>query len=156
MVRFETTVIYSDPGDPIHILYAPKVLDDGQIELVEAGKENTDEIINSYKESTDIQIILQRAAIGDMSGLNVKNPMYGDFTQVPKTFAEVLQLQMDSERLFNNLPADVRQKFDNDKNKFFAQSGTVEWYENIKDVIPDDVRKNIFPDPEKVKSREGE
>ena len=58
-MRFEEKIIYSNPGDPIRPVYAPKVLPDGNIELVVTGVENTDEIIQSYRETTDMAYISQ-------------------------------------------------------------------------------------------------
>lgn len=146
MIRFDDGTHVSDSGSPVEVVYAPKVLDNGEIELVEVGLKNTDEEIQSYKDSTDIRLILARCDAGDYSGLNVKTPLYGDFTEMPKTYAELLQLQIDSNNLFDSLPADVRYKFDNDPNKFFAASGTKEWYQKIEKVLPDDVRKVVLGD----------
>lgn len=145
-MRFFDGSIVSDPGSPIQPVYAPHVLDNGEIELVQTGVKNTDEEIQSYKDSTDIRMILARCEAGDYSGLNVKNPLYGDFTEMPKSYAELLQLQIDSRNLFDSLPADVRFEFDNDPNKFFAASGTKEWYQKLEKVLPDDVRKAVIGD----------
>lgn len=136
---------YSDPGTPVHQLYAAKVAPDGTIDLVESGVENTDEYIQSFKESTDISVILTRVGAGELDLLYKRPGSYGDFTQLPKTYAEALQLQIDSNNLFNSLPVSVKQKFDNDAAKFFAQSGTKEWFDNIRDVIPPEVQKAIYP-----------
>lgn len=118
---------FSNPGDPIHIIYGPKVNDDGTVDLIEVGKENTDDIIESHRESTDMNIILAKIAAGDDSVLNQRKGMFGDFTEMPKTYAEALQMQIDAERMYDSLPVDVKSKFDNDKNKFFALAGTEEW-----------------------------
>lgn len=156
MIRYASNEFVSDPGSPIEITYSPKVNKDGSIELVETGKVNTDEMIQSYKDSTDIRMILARCAEGDFSGLNMKTPMYGDFTQMPKTYAEALQLRIDADNLFNSLPVDIKQKFDNDSNKFFAQSGTEEWYKNIEGVLPEDVKNVLFPVEVKKEESRGE
>lgn len=145
MIRFdERKELFTNPGSPIHQLYAPKVDNDGNITLVEAGVENTDDYINSFAEETDINILISRMQNGDMSMLNSPG-VYGDFTKMPKTYAEVLQLQIDSKRLYDSLPADIKQKFDHDSNKFFAQAGTEDWYKKIETVLPDDVKASIFP-----------
>ena len=62
-MRYETKVYVTNPGDRVHVLYAPKVAEDGTIELVEAGKEDLVEKIGSFAESTDIRLIMQRAAL---------------------------------------------------------------------------------------------
>lgn len=126
----------SNPGSPIHLLYSPVVNADGTISLVVSGKENTDDIIQTYAESCDIRLILSRASEGDFSGFSSRSGTFGDFTKVPKTFAEALQLQIDSNKLFESLPAEVREKFDYNANQFFASSGTSDWFDKLKDVIP--------------------
>lgn len=139
----------TNPGDPIHTIYAPVVGRDGNIELQVAGKENTDEIIDSYLESTDIRIILNRVANGEVELLNKTAGSYGDFTKAPKTLAEALQLQMDSNRLFQSLPVDTRRQFDDDPNKFFAAAGSTEWFEKLADILPEQMRSmnNAPPAP---------
>lgn len=139
-MRYATKEFVSNPGSPIHTLYAPKVGKDGVVDLVESGKENTDDIIQSYAESTDIRVILNRVANGETELLHQRNGIFGDFTGMPKTYAEALQLHIDSNRLFESLPADIRQKFDNDENKFFASAGTVEWTEKLDKVLPAELR----------------
>lgn len=122
-------------GDQYRILYSPVVLSDGNIELVECGKDDIQEFIQSFKDQTDMTYILQRMAVGDASVLNQRTPMYGDFTDMPKTYAEALQLVIDRERQFMELPLDVRNKFDNDFRKWFAQSGSEEWFDKMSSVI---------------------
>ena len=141
MVRYADNTIVSEPGNPIHVLYKPVVGDDGSIDLVEAGKENTDDIIASFADSCDIQTILSRVQNGEVGLLNQREGMYGDFVDFPKTYAEVLQLQIDSAKMFNNLPQDVRMKFDNDPNKFFVQAGSAEWVDKLGDVLSEEVRE---------------
>lgn len=152
MIRFdERKELFTNPGDPIHQLYSPRVDSDGNITLVKAGVENTDYFIQSFAEETDINVLISRMQNGDFSMMRSPG-VYGDFSTMPKTYAEVLQLQIDATRLFDSLPADVKQKFDHDKNKFFAQSGTIEWYEKIESVLPDDIKSSIFPG-EKVEEK---
>lgn len=132
--------IFSNPGDPKHPIYKPVVGKDGVVDLEISGYENTDEIIQSYAESTDIRVILQRVAAGEVQLLNQRNAMFGDFTGMPKTYAEMLQLHINSNRLFESLPLDVRQQFNNDPNQFFAQAGNSEWFEKLDPILPAEMR----------------
>ena len=122
---------HSNAGDPIHIIYSPVVDQFGNIDLVASGKENTDDIINSYAQYCDINYILEAVANGDLSGLNKVRGMYGDFTEMPKTYAEFLQLQIDSNKMFEKLPPEVKKKFDNDPNKFMCDAGSEDWLSKI-------------------------
>lgn len=125
----------TNPGDRYHVTYSPIVNNDGTITLVESGKDDIQEMINSFRDSTDMSFILSRMAIGDTSVLTDKTPMYGDFTQFPKTYAGALQLVIDAENQFNSLPLDVRNKFDNDFRRWFATAGTEEWTKSMDSVI---------------------
>lgn len=124
--KFETC-----SGDRYHITYEPVVNPDGTISLVENGKEDIQAKIDSYREKTDIAYIIKRLEMGDTSVLNQNNPMYGDFTDMPKSYAEVLQLVIDAENSFYKLPLDTRNKFDNDYKQWLAQAGSLEWSERM-------------------------
>lgn len=129
-------------GDRYHIEYSPIVRDDGTILLKESGKVDIQEMIDSYREQTDMSFILKRMALGDTSVLTQKEAMFGDFTSMPKSYAEALQLVIDSEAKFMKLPLDVRNAFDNDFRKWFATSGNADWYEKMSPVIPKDESVN--------------
>ena len=148
-MKYGSKEFVSNSGSPIHVVYSPKVNKDGSVTLVESGVQNTDEIIQSYAESCDFYNILNRINNGEIDLLNKVPGQYGDFTNLPKSFGEFLQLQIDSKKLFWSLPVEVRSKFDNDYDKFLVQSGTQDWYKNIESVLPDDVKKMIFPVDEK-------
>lgn len=122
--------IFSERGSEIHIIYKPVVDEKGNIDLVEAGKENLRDIIQSGKDSCDITIILNQVQ-NDPSVLNRVQGVFGDFTNMPETYAEMLQLQIDSKRYFEKLPTEIKKKFDNDPNKFLAQAGEKDWFEKL-------------------------
>ena len=118
-------------GSDIKDIFTSKVLDDGTIELTKCGEENWYEYIQSFAESVDIQTILKRAALGDNSGLNAVQGFYADVTGMPKNNAQLLQMIIDGQRNFEQLPLEIRQKFDNDFNKFFATMDQPEWFEKM-------------------------
>lgn len=114
-------------GSKFHTLFAPRFRDDGTIELRPNGRKDIKAEINSHAAECDMSIILAKLRAGDASVLNSKKPMFGDFTVFPKTYVEILDLVNRSEDAFNSLPLDVRSKFDNDVNKWFAKVGSPEW-----------------------------
>ena len=73
-------------GDRYHIDYQP-IIEDGCIQLVESGRTDIQALIDSYADSCDMSLILQRLSIGDTSVLNPKTPMFGDFTACPSSLA---------------------------------------------------------------------
>lgn len=147
MIHYADNSLVSNPGSPIHQLYAPKVMKNGRVELVESGTENIQDIINSHRDSTDIHQIMQRVMHGQIELLSKRPGSYGDFTKFPKTFAEALQLQIDSNRLFDTLPPDVKAQFHGDANQFLAAAGTEDWFKKIEKVLPDEVKNVIMPPP---------
>lgn len=134
-MRYFDGSIVSEPGNPIKPVYKPLVNKDGTITLVQEGFVNTDEEIQSYEDSVDIDVIVARYMNGDIDALNKHVGQYGDFTNMPKTYAEVLQMQIDAKNTFMSLPVEIRQKFDNDPNQFFAQSGTEDWFNKLEPLL---------------------
>lgn len=118
-------------GSKFKTLFSPVVGKDGTIDLVESGKINIAEQINSYRDQTDISVILARVNAGDTSVLNQVQGVFGDFTSMPRTYAEFLQLQIDAHNMFDKLTPDERSRFGNDFNQFFAQAGSPEWLEKF-------------------------
>lgn len=130
-------------GDKEHIIYSPEVQKDGTILLKESGRENIQDKIQSFASQTDMAWILKQLSIGNTSVLTSKTAMFGDFTEMPKTMPEVLQLYIDGQRAFEELSSDMKAKFDNNFMKWFASAGAPDWYEKmgislVKDEAPSD------------------
>lgn len=149
-MKFASNKFVSNPGSPIREVYAPKVNSDGSVSVVATGKENFDQFIQSFALSTDISFILAKLSQGDTSVLHQRSPMYGDFSKMPSTYAEVLQLQIDAGRAFDRLPPDVKRKFDNDVNKFLASAGSSEWFSKVESVLSPELRELLKPSPAPV------
>lgn len=122
--QFERIRIESNPGSRYVVTYKPHYSETGALDLIEDGKIDVFEQIQSFKESCDIKTILARFAAGDESALNRKLPYFGDFSQMPTSLAGYLQLLADAENTFAQLPADIRSNFNNSPSEFFAAIGT--------------------------------
>lgn len=105
--------VYQEPGSPVRIVYSPRYSDDGVLDLVETGRENLYEYIQSHKESTDIHVLLDRFANGEDDVLQRMQGFYGDVTSMPKTYAEVLNAVIAGEETFARLPIEVKNRFNN-------------------------------------------
>lgn len=105
--------VYQEPGSPVKLVYSPRYSDDGVLDLVVTGKENIYEFIQSHKESTDIHVLLDRFANGETDVLSRMQGFYGDVSDMPKTYAEVLNAVIAGEETFARLPVEVKQRFDN-------------------------------------------
>lgn len=128
----------SSSGDLFHVRLAPRVLEDGTLKLVESGKDDIKSMINSFRDSTDMSFILNRLAVGDTSVLDQRPALFGDFTQMPTTYAEALQLVIDGRRQFDALPLDVKNSFNNDYRQFLATAGTDEWSQKLSSLRTDE------------------
>lgn len=110
----------SNVGDRIKKLYEARVDNNGSIDLVEAGRENLYDYIQSFKESCDINTIVKRFAAGDTDVLARRQATYGDFTQLPGTYAELLNTVIQGENYFNSLPLETRAKFNHSFREWMA------------------------------------
>lgn len=127
---------FSDPGNPIKPLYGLEVDKKGVTQLVEKGKYDLYEFIQSHADSVDIHKILERFQNGDVDALNKYQGYYGDITEAPKTFADALNAVIKAKDLFNSLPLDVREKFDHNPEQFIAALGTEKYFDAIGQKSP--------------------
>lgn len=116
--------IVSNPGERFAPTYALKVDDDGVMDLRETGKVDIYGKIQTYKDSVDIHYILERFVNGDESALNAATPSFGDFTEYPTTYAEMLQRTHEAEEMFMQLPVEVRAEFNHSPGEFFSSIGS--------------------------------
>lgn len=103
--------------------------DTGEITLVSVGKTDMFEYIQSFAEETDINTLIQRAENGDLSAFS--SAVFGDFTDMPETYADALNVVIEAEREFNQLPPDIKKRFQNDFHQYIVTAGTREWFEKF-------------------------
>lgn len=123
--------VNANVGSRVKPVYSPVYDKNGVIDLEQTGSENLYDYIQSHKDSVDIHKILQRFENGDTVALAKVQGMYGDFTEVPRTYAEALNAIISAEQTFNSLPVETRAKFNHSFSQFLAQSGTVAWAEAL-------------------------
>lgn len=107
-------------GSRIKQKYSARYDDKGRIVLEDAGTENMYDYIQSFKESTDIHVLLKRYANGDSEALAKVQGFYADVTEMPKNFAEVLNIVNDGENFFNSLPVEIRSQFGHNFGEFMV------------------------------------
>ena len=72
----------------------------------------------SFREDSDINVILERFNItGELPGSS-SEPQYGDFLDSPVDYKSALDVVMTAQSAFNALPARLRSRFDNEPSKF--------------------------------------
>lgn len=107
-------------------LYSSRIAEDGTVELVKCGTDNLYASIQSHKDSCDIHVLLARYANGDVNALSRVQGVFADITEMPKTYAELLNAVMRGEELFNSLPVEIRAKFDHSLEKFMVSMDSPE------------------------------
>lgn len=130
-MKYAMRRFFSDSGRNERPVYQSKLNADGTIDVKIVGYDNIQDEINSHAESCSIELIINRCTRGDFSGLSVKQGSFMDVTQLPKTYAEVLQQVIDGRNLFDSLSKEVRDRFGNDFNKWFASTGSEDWFDKM-------------------------
>ena len=87
--------------------------------------------IQSYADECDINLIMARYRNGETDVLSKVQGVYGDFSNVPNDFAEVLNNTIKMEQVFMSLAPEVREKFNNSFEQFGASLGTKEWQDKM-------------------------
>lgn len=125
---------YSAVGSPDKVLYSAKYLEDGTIALQEKGKESLYDYIQSYRDSCDINLLVARFANGDVDALSKVQGAYGDFTQFPKTYAELLNRVNEGRAMFDELPLEMREKYNHDFSQFMAAMDKPDFWDQFRPV----------------------
>lgn len=73
-----------------------------------------------FAEECDINEILRRSAVSGVLPVNDRQPMYGDFTSVPKSLTEAFGLIKQANDLFMALPWQARERFGNNPERMIA------------------------------------
>lgn len=121
---------FSNVGSPIREIFGPAYDEKGRLILEKKGEEDFQEYIDSHAESVNIHTILKRYAAGDVDALRQRvNGFYGDVSEMPTSYAEVLNRMADGERFFNSLPIEKKEKFNFSFVQFLSSLGTPQFFE---------------------------
>ncbi|AXF52260.1 MAG: internal scaffolding protein [Microviridae sp.] len=129
--QYDRQRIQCRSGNSVINSYVARYDDDGHLIAEVSEKHDIYPEIQAYRQSTDINYLVSRFAAGDDTALSKVQGLYGDFTEMPKTYAEALNAMNKADDLFAKLPADVKAKFDNSLSVFLSKSGTQEWFDNL-------------------------
>lgn len=117
------SAIRSNSGSPFKSEKLLQIVD-GRYELIEVGKSNLYNEIQSHKDSCDIYKILERFQAGDVSALSQVVGQYLDITDAPKNLAEAYTFIGNAEKFFSKLPLKLREEYDFDPSKFVSDLGS--------------------------------
>lgn len=90
--------------------------------------------IDSYLEETKLENIIRRASIDPDIAARIRPDIGGgiqDFTEAPQNLAELQSIMMRAEQIWDEVPKEIKLKFNNDVDEFIASFGSVEWAKNL-------------------------
>lgn len=124
----DTDKYKSESGSKLIAKYAMKIdKKTGYEYLAPTGEyENVYDRIQADYPSTDINILMERFALGETEAINFKQGFYADVTDMPKTYAELFQRYEDSRKFFDELPADLKEMFNNSFTEFWSEMDSSE------------------------------
>lgn len=111
--------IPSNPGTPTVPKYKSIVNQDGSVTLIPDGVKFLQDEIQSYEEQCNVNNIMRRYAAGDVNALGSVQGTFADIFDIPQTRQEALQAIMDAQTAFDQLPADVRQRYNGSWEAFY-------------------------------------
>lgn len=125
---------YNDPGETEKTLY---VLDKDH--LIEAGKEDTVGLIQSYADSVDIVKLVDRISQGEYELLAQRTGAYIDTTKFPTYVCEASNMARESKAMYDSLPDDIRKEIGT-YNQFasWTDEDFIKFVENHR-FVPDSV-----------------
>lgn len=123
---YEATLDPTPNGSPIENEWGYEINNYGQKVLVKTGETNVYAKIQESLEETKIENILARAAMGDNSVFRPEG-IYADLTEMPSNLLEARQAMQKLENTWNELPNEIKQKYNYDVDQFIGQSGSEEW-----------------------------
>lgn len=122
---------FTEPGSTEANDYKITIDKKGHKTLTQCGTHDIYEEIQSYAEECKIENILARAAAGDPNILNQRQGFYADITNTPRDLAEAQNAILKLKQGFDELPPEVREKFDNSAEAFVQSFGSEDWAKNM-------------------------
>lgn len=115
--------VVSNPGDPIKIEHQLVIKENGEHVLEPCGQTNTDEMIESYAASVDINQILARYQAGDVNALDKVRGFYADVSDLPVKLSDVMNINLRGKELFDSFPVEYKQLYGQDYLQFVNDPG---------------------------------
>lgn len=127
----EKKPVYMEVGSKFMDTYEYSIDEKGHKSLVKTGEKDIYTPIQEALENTLIENILQKAALGDPEALNKIQGHYLDTTNMPTSLAEAQNKIIQLKNEFNQLPVDVRRKFDFSPEMYIHSFGSDYWLDSM-------------------------
>lgn len=102
MVNRYVEVVASESGSGLRQLYIPCFVD-GCFTIEESGVFDLQEQINANASSCDINVLVSRYNAGDLTVLSRRQGFFGDFTSVPDSYRQALEIVNGFESAFSDM-----------------------------------------------------
>lgn len=127
-----TTRFYCNPGSEYANVYQEEInKKDGRKHIVVSGKENIYEKIQADLESTKIENIIKKLALGDLSVFKEAHLTYADEEDFPKSLMEAQNIVVKAKYEFDKMPKEVRELFHNSPEEYVSMMGTKEFIDKL-------------------------
>ncbi len=133
---------FAPVGSGVKIMYSGRYDERGHVVLDESGKINLYDEIQSHADSCDIHVIMDRYVSGDVSALSQVQGAFLDVTNMPKTYAEYLNVMNSLERSFMALDPDIRSRFGNSFAQFLASAGDEDFLFRLGHQVQEPAEEN--------------
>lgn len=151
----DSNVFISNPGAKIIAEYGLITEEDGSTAVGVVGEKNLDAIIQSNKDTGNVALLVAKYNAGDEEALNRVRGVYGDFRNMPTTYAEMVSRLNECRAVFEALPVDIKEQFDNNPDVFWSEYGS----ERFNNIVVGSVGQptvnepgNLVPDDSNVQS----
>lgn len=138
----EMKPVFCNPGQRFKTVYEMVYNEKGHKELKAVGTTDVQAAIDSEFASVDLNMILTRLVNGDEEALNRADAFYADVSELPMSYREILDLNMSAQKVFSDLPEEVRKVYGNDFIQFLADPEKIEVILKRKHAKVDDEVKN--------------
>lgn len=102
-----------------------------EIVFEKIGSHSIKEYINSFNDTTDIKKIFEKYQAGDISVLTRRVGEFVDSVGAPETLLDAKLMMMNGEKLYGDLPVDIKNKYDNSVDKFIEACFNGKIYEDF-------------------------
>lgn len=127
----------SNSGKLIVDEYGLVTSDDGITSVDVVGQKNLDAIIQSNKDNGNIALLVARYNAGDTSALNKAYGVFGDFRNMPTTYAEMVSRLNECRVVFEGLPVEIKEQFENNPDVFWSEFGSEKFNKVFEDFNVD-------------------
>lgn len=140
---FRPLACFSRFGDGTSPEYEERIVD-GVRKLVEVGRTNSYDFIQKSLADTLVYNILDKFQRGNVDIINQRVGQYVDVTGLPKSLAEAENIIISSNRFFDTLPVDIKNKFNNSSSAFLQSVSDGSFVDKMPEIFK---KKNIESNP---------